>query len=90
MTTLDCVEESVGRSVGSVGKAVGDPLGKRWKSVGIYPLNRKALVYVSCERSQMLMLYVGQMFLNASRRKLAALFNTTVVLDRLRQLSMYY
>jgi len=46
MTTLDCVEESIGRSVGSVGKAVGDPLGKRWKSVGIYPLNGKALVYV--------------------------------------------
>ena len=42
MMTLDCVEESVG----SVGKAVGDPLGKRWKSVGIYPLNGKALVYV--------------------------------------------
>ena len=42
MTTLDCVEESVG----SVGKAVGDLLGKRWKSVGIYPLNGKALVYV--------------------------------------------
>ena len=34
MTTLDCVEESVGRSIGSVGKAVGDLLGKRWKSVG--------------------------------------------------------
>ena len=34
MTTLDCVEESVGRSIGSVGKAVGDPLGKHWESVG--------------------------------------------------------
>ena len=50
MRTFDRVEESVGRSVGSVGKAVGDPLGKalekRWASVGIYPLNGKALVYV--------------------------------------------
>ena len=42
MTTLDCVEESIG----SVGKAVGNPLVKRWKSVGIYLLNGKALVYV--------------------------------------------
>ena len=39
MRTLDRVEESVG-------KAVGDPLGNRWKSVGIYPLNGKALVHV--------------------------------------------
>ena len=46
MTTLDCVEESVGGSVGSVGKAVGDPLVKRWESVGIYPFNGKVLVYV--------------------------------------------
>ena len=58
MTTLAFVEESVGGSIGSVGKAVGNPLGKRWKcwnlpverksvgSVGIYPLNGKALVYV--------------------------------------------
>ena len=34
MTTLDCVEESVGKSIGSVGKAVGKALGKHWKSVG--------------------------------------------------------
>ena len=34
MRTLDRVEESVGRSVGSVGKAVGDPLVTRWESVG--------------------------------------------------------
>ena len=30
----DCVEESIGGSVESVGKAVGDPLVKCWKSVG--------------------------------------------------------
>ena len=42
MTTLDCVEERVGGSAGAVGKAVGNPLVKRWKSVGIYPLNGKA------------------------------------------------
>ena len=46
MTMLAFVEESVGGSIGSVGKAVGNPLGKRWKSVGIYPLNGKVLVYV--------------------------------------------
>ena len=46
MMTLDFVEESVGGSVGSVGKAVGKALGKCWKSVGIYPLNGKALVHV--------------------------------------------
>ena len=34
MTTLDCVEESIGSSIGSVGKAIGDPLGKHWKSIG--------------------------------------------------------
>ena len=46
LTVLDCVEESVGGSVKSVGKAVGDPLVERWKSVGIYPFNGKALEYV--------------------------------------------
>ena len=46
MTTLDCVEESVHGSIASVGKAVGDPLGKRWESVGIYLLKGKALVYI--------------------------------------------
>ena len=39
MTTLDCVEEAVGRSIGSVGKAVGDPLGKRWN----LPVERKSV-----------------------------------------------
>ena len=39
MTTLDCVEESVGRSVGSVGKAVGDPLEKCWN----LPVKRKSV-----------------------------------------------
>ena len=34
MTTLDCVEESIGRSIGSVGKVIGDPLLKHWKSDG--------------------------------------------------------
>ena len=34
MTTLDFVEESIDGSIGSVGKAVGNPLGKRWKNVG--------------------------------------------------------
>ena len=34
MTTLDFVEESVGGSVGSVGKAIGNLLVKRWKNVG--------------------------------------------------------
>ena len=34
MTTLDCGEESVGGSVGSVGKAVGDPFVTHWESVG--------------------------------------------------------
>ena len=34
MTTLDCVEESIGGSVGGVGKAVGDLLVKRWESIG--------------------------------------------------------
>ena len=64
MTTLDCVEESVGRSVGSVGNAVGDPLGKRWKSVGKalekrwnLPVERKSVSvrfpvrgHISCSR----------------------------------------
>ena len=31
---LDCVEEGVGGSIGSVGKAVGNPLVKHWESVG--------------------------------------------------------
>ena len=39
MTTLDCVEEGVGRSFGSVGKAVADPLGKRWN----LPVERKSV-----------------------------------------------
>ena len=34
MMTLDFVEESVGGSVGSVGKAVGNRLVKHWESVG--------------------------------------------------------
>ena len=34
MTMLDCVEESIGGSVGSVGKAIGNLLVKHWKSVG--------------------------------------------------------
>ena len=34
MTTLDYVEEGVGGSVGSVGKAVGNLLLKHWESVG--------------------------------------------------------
>ena len=53
MTTLDCVEEGVGGSIGSVGKAIGDPLGKCWKIVGIYPLNGKAFMF-SCERSHII------------------------------------
>jgi len=60
---LDCVEESVGGSVRRVGKAVGDllenlwylkGLGKRRKSVGIYPLNGKVLVAFSCEVTSLL------------------------------------
>ena len=39
MTTLDCVEESVGRSVGSVRKAVGDPLKKCWN----FPVEQKSV-----------------------------------------------
>ena len=39
MTTLDCVEESVGRSVGSVGKAVGDLLKKCWN----FPVEQKSV-----------------------------------------------
>ena len=34
MTTFDCVEESVGGSVGSVGKAIRNPLVTRWGSIG--------------------------------------------------------
>ena len=34
MTTLDCVEENVGGSIESVGKAVGDPLVTHCKSIG--------------------------------------------------------
>jgi len=32
MTTLDCVEESIG---GSVGKAFGDPFVTRWENVAV-------------------------------------------------------
>ena len=46
LTMLDGVEESVGGSVESVGKAIGDLLVKHWKSVGIYLLKGKALMYV--------------------------------------------